>query len=207
MLRSLASSFPALSAYLIYMDVLQLAAALSEVTDGASIRSISKQYHISRHYLTRRFNLLPVKARAQEYRQVLTVELERELADWALTQSRLGWSPPHSRFRIYAQSLLEATGSDHRLGKRWHLRFFKRWPQLKTLRSRGMDFQRVNGACRENLEEFFARLALPRVEEVLLENTWNIDEVGCQIGLGDSPLVIGPSALNEVFTIDPGLSE
>ena len=70
-----------------------------------------------------------------------------------------------------------------------------------------MDFQRVNGACRENLEEFFARLALPRVAEVLPENTWNMDEVGCQIGLGDSPLVIGPSALNEVFTMDPGLRE
>ena len=42
MLRSLVSSFSALSAYLIYMDVLQLAAALSEVTDGASIRSILK---------------------------------------------------------------------------------------------------------------------------------------------------------------------
>ena len=81
MLRSLASSFSALSAYPIYMDVLQLAAVLSEVTDGASIRSISKQYHISRHYLTRRFNLLLVKARAQEHRQVLTVQLERELAD------------------------------------------------------------------------------------------------------------------------------
>lgn len=34
-----------------------------------------------------------------------------------------------------------------------------------------------------------------------------MDEVGYQIGLRDSPLVIGPSALNEVFTMDLGLRE
>lgn len=93
------------------MDLLQLATALAEVTDGASIRSTAKRYHVSRDYLTRRFRLLPVKGRAQEHRQVLTAQLECELADWALTQARLGWSPPHARFRIYAQSLLAASSS------------------------------------------------------------------------------------------------
>ena len=34
-----------------------------------------------------------------------------------------------------------------------------------------------------------------------------MDEVGAQIALGDSPLVVGPSTLKEVFTLDTSLGD
>lgn len=65
-----------------------------------------------------------------------------------------------------------------------------------------IDILRLNGASRENPVEFFDRLGLELVSKVSETNTWNMDEVGAKTGLGDSPLVVGPAALYEVFTMD-----
>lgn len=124
-----------------------------------------------------------------------------------LLQARLGWAPPHGRFRFFAESILRESGSAEPLGRRWHHRFFKRWPQVKTVMSTGIDYQRLNGASRTNIEEFFARLRDPQLASIPPEHTWNMDEVGAQIALGDSPLVAGPSALKEVFTLDTSLGD
>lgn len=177
--------------------------ALNDVLKGTSIREAALTHGISRDSVRRRFLGLKFKAKAQEHRQRLSPTLESKLAEWVLTQARLGWAPPHNRFRLFAQALVKASGGDEiPLGKHWHLRFFKRWPEVKTMASTKMDFLRLNGASRDNLVEFFQRLELDLVANVSPANTWNMDEIGAQIGLGDSPLVVGPAALNEVFTMD-----
>ena len=43
--------------------------------------------------------------------------------------------------------------------------------------------------------------------EVIEADTYNVDEIGTMISLGDNPLVIGPSAVRKVFTMDPGKRE
>ena len=55
--------------------------------------------------------------------------------------------------------------------------------------------------------EFFDRLDHPKLAEVLLEDTYNVDEIGSMIGLGDNPLVIGPAAVRKIYTMDPGNRE
>lgn len=102
---------------------------------------------------------------------------------------------------------MRASGSDHRLGKNWHKAFFKRNPSVKSVRSTGIDFLRLNGASRTNIDEFFDRLDHASLAKVMPEDTWNVDEVGSMIGLGDNPLVIGPAALRKIFTMDPGNRE
>ena len=128
---------------------MQLAAALLQVTQGQLIRSVAKQYNVTRHWLTARFNCKPLKRHAQEHHQALTEEQERQLVAWVLLQGRLSWAPTHGRFRQFAESILNTFRSHCRLRKRWHHRFFKRLPQVKTLVSIGMDFQRLNGASRQ----------------------------------------------------------
>ena len=66
---------------------------------------------------------------------------------------------------------------------------------------------RLNGASRENIEEFFGRLREPRIASIPPQFTYNFDEVGAQIALGKNTLVIGPASLNEVLTMDTGLRE
>lgn len=73
--------------------------------------------------------------------------------------------------------------------------------------STSIDYKGFNGASRENIEEFFSRLDLEDMTKVPPEHTWNFDEVGAQIGLGDNPLVVGPSALRGVFAMDIGIGE
>ena len=124
-----------------------------------------------------------------------------------LLQARLGWAPPHSRFRFFAQRIYRQSGGENRLGKHWHDGFFRRHPEVKSVRSTGVDYLRVNGASRANIEEFFDRLNDPQLAEVLMENTWNVDEIGSMIGLGDNPLVIGPANVRKVVTMDPGTRE
>ena len=189
------------------MDEVQLAAALHRICHGESIRSVAKRYRVSRHYLTCRFESKPIKRSAQKHRQALSEEQEFWLVQWVLLQARLGWAPQHNRFRLYAQSIISQSGNSHFIGKRWHVRFFKRWPQLKTTMSTGIDFHRINGASRDNIEEFFSRLTEDRLASIPPEHTWNFDEIGAQIGLGDCPFVIGPASLNEVFTMDTARGE
>ena len=111
-------------------------------------------------------------------RQSLSPSQEQQLVDWVLLQARLGWAPPHSRFRLFAQRIYRQSGGRTNLGKHWHHGFFRRHPEVKSVRSTGVDFLRVNGASRANIEEFFDRLDDPRLADVLLEDTWNVDEIG-----------------------------
>lgn len=123
-----------------------------------------------------------------------------------LLQARLGWAPPHSRFHFFALTVHRQSGGEH-LGKHWYEAFFSRHPEIKLIRSMGIDFLRVNGATRANIEEFFDRLDDPGLAEVLQADTYNVDEIGTMIGLGYNPLVIGPSAVRKIYTMDPGNRE
>ena len=66
--------------------------------------------------------------------------------------------------------MIVVSGGEKPIGDRWHRRLFKRWPQLKTLRSTGMDYLRLNGASRENIQEFFSRLKTPELSAIPLEH-------------------------------------
>jgi hypothetical protein len=189
------------------MDEVQLAEALRLVTAGMSYRAVAKQFNVSRDYLRARFQLKPLKRDAQKHRQHLSEEQEASLVSWALLQARLGWAPTHAQFRVFAQLVIGLSGGEDLIGDRWHRRLFRRWPQLKTLRATGMDYLRVNGASRENIQEFFSRLGSPELSAIPPEHRWNFDEIGGQIGLGDSPWVIGPGALKEIFSLDTSRGE
>ena len=43
----------------------------------------------------------------------------------------------------------------------------------------------------------------PLMSAIPLEHTYNADEIGSHIGIGDAPLVIGPSELKGVLIKDP----
>ena len=189
------------------MEPDQLERALQDIAAGQSIRETARQYHISKDYLRRRLNGVDTRKEVNETRQSLSKSQEQQLVDWVLLQARLGWAPPHSRFRLFAQRIYIQSGGQNRLGKHWHVAFFRRHPEVKSIRSTGIDFLRVNGASRSNIDEFFDRLDHEELSKVLLEDTYNVDEIGTMIGLGDNPMVIGPAAVRKIVTMDPGNRE
>ena len=150
-LGSADSSASAYSFEVIYMDPAQLEQALAEVTAGRSIRSTAKQYHVSKDYLRRRIEGTITRREFNAERQALAPSQEQHLVNWVLLQARLGWAPPHSRFRLFAIRIYRHSGGQKHLGKHWHLSFFRRHPEVKSIRSTGIDFLRINGASCANI--------------------------------------------------------
>lgn len=138
----------------IHMDPKQLEAALSEVAGGSSIRAVAKQYHVSKDNLRRRIKGTITRKEFNAERQSLSPAQEQQLVDWVLLQARLGWAPPYSRFRLFAQRIYHQSGGQKRLGKHQHLRFFARRPEVEAARATSIDSQRANGASRTNIVEF-----------------------------------------------------
>ena len=75
--------------------------AVEQVLDGQSIRQAAQDNRISRTTLQRRFEGTPTKAQEDERRQVLSTHQEAYLANWAITQGRLGYAPLFVRFRSF----------------------------------------------------------------------------------------------------------
>ena len=100
------------------MDPDQPIIALDLIGAGMPIREAARLFHVSKDYLRRRLEGIPTRKAFNTTRQVLSPDLERQLVDWVLLQARLGWVPPHSRFCLFAQTLVTASGSEHRLGRR-----------------------------------------------------------------------------------------
>ena len=189
------------------LDDLALAAAIKQVTEGEPLRKVARQYHIPRSTLRRRIDGVSSKETAHSHRQSLSPTLEKGLVDWILTQARLGWAPPYSRFHWFAQRLFINSGQTGVIGKHWHTKFLKRWPQLKTMASTPLDFKRANGASIENIAEFFDRLDQGDAGIVPLEHTYNADEVGAYIGWADNYIVFGPAELEKIYAMEPANRE
>ena len=181
----------------------KLRAAISATKNGSSIRAAAKRHAIPRSTLQRHIDGGQTVREAHEKQQNLSPRQEAFLVRWVKTQTKLGFAPPHSRFTIYALRISRASGGPQTFGRHWVKRFLKRNPELKTLRSVRYDWRRANAACSTNIVEFFVRLDDPLISAIPPAHSYNVDEIGSMIGVGDAPLVIGPAELKEVLINDP----
>ena len=110
---------------------------------------------------------------------------------WIIAQHDLGYPLTHQEIRLFVERILERSGDDSRVGKRWVQRFLKRNPVIKVGRSRGIDVQRINGASTENIKAWWPYVKNPTVAAIDDDNTWNGDEAGIMEGQGFNSLVLG----------------
>lgn len=180
-----------------------LRAAARAHRNGLSVRAAAIRHGVSRTTLRRHMDGGISRREASQKRQNLSPTTERFLVRWVKLQTKLGYAPPHSRFRLFAMRLSQASGGPQTLGTHWVRRFLRRYPELKTLQSVRYDWRRSNAACSVNIVEFFDRLDDPLMSAIPPAHTYNADEIGMMVGIGDAPLVIGPSELKEVLINDP----
>ena len=100
----------------------------------------------------------------------------------------------HTQLREFAIRILATHGDIRPIGKRWVNSFLRRNPEIKTLRSKGMDSARLNGAITETIQKFFQLLEIPAIKAIRQENRYNIDEHGILEGQGSNGLVLGSAA-------------
>ena len=176
--------------------------ALRDQKRGKSVRSSAGDNGVERTYLRRRIKGIPTRAEVNESRQKLSKRQESLLAKWIIVQGKLGYAPPHTRFRTFAQRMLANSGSDEVLGKKWVTRFLERHPDIRTIKGIAMDYQRLNGATPTSARALHDRLDLPEVRKILPVNRWNMDEVGFMEGMGGNDLVLGPAKRRSIYLKD-----
>ncbi|RYO82061.1 hypothetical protein DL762_006793 [Monosporascus cannonballus] len=176
--------------------------AIDEVIRGRSLRLASKGYQVDRRYISRRIQGIRTKEEFDESRQKLSRVQEEVLAHWVIVQGQLGYAPPHSRFRLYAQRLLINNGSPERLGKGWVARFLRRHPEIRTLKGKTIDYKRLNGASPASTHVLFERFALPEVKVIKWRNRYNADEIGVMEGMGENCLVLGEAFRKSILLKD-----
>ena len=176
--------------------------ALRDVERGKSIRQSSRDHDVERTYIRRRIDGVPTRKEADEAKQKLSKTQEDSLARWVVVQGKLGYAPPHARFRAFAQQLLTNSGSTERLGNKWVTRFLGRHPEIRTLKGIAMDYKRLNGATPTSARALHSRLDLKEVIKISSSNRYNVDEIGLMEGMGENDLVLGEARRSRIFLKD-----
>lgn len=170
-----------------------LQAAISAVNNGTSIRQAATQWDIP--FSTLRNRIKSGHRPKGEYEalalQKLSASQEAHLAKWILAQEALGVPVTHAQIRLFADRMLQASGSQERVGKHWLSKFIRRNPSVKTKRVKRIDVKRLEGATTETIRAFFQRRALPVIKDILPDDIANMDENGIMEGQGLNGLCVG----------------
>jgi len=112
-----------------------------------------------------------------------------------LAQAALGLPPLHSQITEFATRIIRNGENTRPLGKHWIDGFLQRNAEVKFLKSKPIDYQRVSGANIETIRSFYPYLNLPMIKKIKPRYRYNIDETGVMEGLGLTGLVLGSSEL------------
>jgi hypothetical protein len=129
------------------------------------------------------------------------------LANWAIIQGKLGHSPSLTYFRHYAQQLLKNNGIVHKLGKHWYTGYLVRNPEVRSSRTRLINYKRANAALIDNINIFFDRLELPEVRIIPSQNIWNADEMELIIGVGNNGIMVSEAYRKFMLSKNAGTKE
>jgi len=121
------------------------------------------------------------KNQASQARQILTPEEEQTLLDWCRqrAQEARPWSA--QELRAYAQEIF-----GKKIGKKWHLKFEARHPELRNVRPAKLDPKRAKIFNKPIVHDFFDKYEGLHIkfDSIPPEHLWNEDEKGIQMGGG-----------------------
>ncbi|KAM5344602.1 hypothetical protein ACJ41O_013137 [Fusarium nematophilum] len=171
----------------------QMEQAIDQAVATGNAKRAAIDWDVPRSTLQSRLKGREPKNKAYWHMQRLSPTQEKHLSDWILAQLALGLAPTHNQLREFAQRIVKLQGDTRPIGKNWVDSFLRRNPDVKTVRGKSIDFNRLNGASTEKIQECFARLALPIVKRIPPQYRYNIDETGIMEGKGDNGLVLRSS--------------
>ena len=177
--------------------------ALNTISSGTSIRKAAADFGIPLSTLYGRLKGSTSAREAKQHVQRLSPIQESSLADWVLTQDKLGLSPTHAQIRDLAQRILATAGDRQPLGRHWITNFFNRYPSIKTLKGKRIENSRVKRVTTKSIKLLFERLNLPAIRDILPEHRYNMDETGIMEGFGINGLVVGSSEKSVAYVRSP----
>jgi hypothetical protein len=185
---------------------LMIQKAIEDLKNGVypSQKQAAAAYDIPRATLQERLNGRTNARVGHEQQQRLTPPQEDFLVEWILEEDQRGYPPSHARTREMASRILRMNGDSTPLGKRWITKFLQRNPRVASIVGRRIEASRVDSTSQEALLGFFTRFEEAQKQfNVLLENTWNMDEHGIALGVCTNSKVLASSTKKKTYKKSP----
>ena len=185
----------------------------------SSVYSAAKSLGISETTLRERRNGRKPRRHAHVSQQLLSDSEEKALVKWITTLTLTGLPPSYSIIETMVDAIREDrvasinTSSSQLVsyppvGKNWVLRFIKRNPHLKAVHPRRIDACRANEATKEAIETWFnAVVKVFDDYKIDLENVYNMDESGFNVGVIQIGRRVIDSTCNINYRKEPGRQE
>jgi hypothetical protein len=178
-----------------------IAQAIEDLETGKikELRRASREYDVPRTTLRRRRNGATTHRQAHASQQALDIGEEEALIAYIQRCESQGFPIRHRMLKTMAEYLIQKRCGDPRrrtlsvrvLGHKWTYNFIKRHPFLKSLISRPLEQSRAKACTRENLLKWFDMFKHTMDKyKIQLENIYNIDETGFQMGATSRSYVI-----------------
>ena len=168
--------------------------ALNDLELGlfSSIGQAADYYGVPKSTVAHRRAGRPSVAQTDRISQRLSKEEEKVLIQYFRDLQRQNLCPNYTQIRRIIAELCRNKGDTNPLGKHYITRFVARHANtLKSRRPRAMDIKRLSALDPAIIERFFAEFERLRSEySVDIEDTYNMDETGFQIGQITSDHVI-----------------
>jgi hypothetical protein len=184
----------------------------------SSIRAAARATGLSKTTLGKRLEGRPTRCKAQEARQTLAHVEEEELVRAIRVATMAGRPPLPQTVREMAEGIrkrrVKGVNEDgvvlvdyEPLGKRWPARFMKRQMNLRMEKAEKIEAVR-NEVSMKDLEKWFVELERVVQEfDILLENIYNMDETGFNIGDFEPRHVIVDTSVQTCYQAQPGRQE
>ena len=151
-----------------------LQAAITAVQNGSSLYQAYKDWGVPKATLHDRIKGACPKGQYEaQVLQKLSIDQENHLAQWIIVQEALALPVNHSQIRLFANRILQASGSQQTVGQGWVRKFIRRHPIIKTKQGKTMDIERINRATLDIIKQWFKKLVLPMIKDILPQNRHN----------------------------------
>jgi len=161
------------------------------VEKGMSFAQASKTFSVPKTTIFQRHHGMKSQKLRSQDDQKLPKVLEERLIFWIWQRCNARQPPSHLEVRKMASAYI-GRKDGNLLGKTWLKKFLERNPEARPMRTVAVDNNRL--VLPERIINFFDELDDPSIQDIAVENRWNMDETGLMEG-GDvrNGIAIGPS--------------
>jgi hypothetical protein len=165
-----------------------------------SFRQAAKDYDVKRSTLSDRFRGVKNRKDAHADERKLSPAHEKAVVDWAKEMGRRGLPLQIPTLAAYAKAI---SGQD--ISDSWVRRFRTRHPELRMRWTTGLEKCRAKGLNPTAVKEYFNVLTeLINKYNIPVENIYNTDEKGIQLGVGKKVLAFFDRDQKDVYNVEDG---
>ena len=171
-----------------------------------SIRQAARAHNINKSTVAHRLQGRVPRAQSYSSQRRLTPAQETLLVHWLEDLQRQILPSNHTTTRQIVSYMLQENGDKKPLGRNWVTKFLKRHPQLSIAPGRAVNIARLIALDSGIIKLFFTKISDLRTQyQVELEDLYNMDEKGFQMGqTGSEPVImnkaIGPPIIPSTGT-------